>query len=141
MATVYSQEMTIINTGKEAYAGVVGGRMRRYRATVELKAQAADDVIELIEVPANETFAFGVIFASVTLGTATLAIGTADDAFAYMAEKTVTSADTPVFFVTTAAAAADTASETGVKTITATVGTAALPASGTLVVDIYTSGV
>lgn len=141
MATVYSKEMTIINTGKEAYAGVVGGRVRRYRATVELKAQAADDVIELIEVPANETFAFGVIYVSATLGTATLAIGTADDADAYMADDTVTTADTPVFFGTTAAAAADTASETGKTTITATVGTAALPASGTLVVDIYTSGV
>ncbi len=141
MATVYSNEKNLVNAGKNVYGGVVGGRMRRYRATVELKAQAADDVIELIDVPAPETFAFGVIFASVTLGTATLAIGTADDPDAYMAAKTVTTADTPVFFGTTAAAAADTASETGVKTITATVGTAALPASGTLVVDIYTSGV
>lgn len=141
MAKVYSKEMTIINAGKAVYAGVVGGRVRRYRATVELKAQAADDVIELIEVPANKTFAFGVIFTSVTLGKATLAIGTADDPDAYMVAKTVTTADAPVFFGTADAASADTTAKAGKTTITATVGSAALPASGTLVIDVYASDI
>ncbi len=141
MAKVYSNEKTSENEGKHVYGGYVGGRMRRYRAVVKLDGQASGDIIELVDIPAIETFAFGVLYTSVSLGTATLSIGTADDADEFMAAKTVTSADTPVFFGTSAAAGKDTACENGVRTVTATVGTAALPASGTLVVDVYTSGV
>lgn len=141
MATVYSNEKNAINGGKAVYGGVVGGRMRRYRATVSYASQASGTIIELIDVPAFQTFAFGVIFSSVALGTATLSVGTADEAAAYRTAATVPNADTPVFFGKTAQAAEAANGKTGVKTITATVGAAALPASGTLVVDIYTSGV
>lgn len=141
MATVYSKEKKLEEAGKHVSGKTVGGRVRRYRAVVELSAQASGDVIELVDVPAEETFAYGVLNVSESLGTATLSVGSLDDADEFMAAKTVTTANTPVFFGSAEAAAENTEGKTGVKTITATVGTAALPVSGTLVVDVYTSGV
>lgn len=145
MAETYSTEAdTYLNTTPRVAAegAVVGGRMRRYRATITCASQASGDTIVLNEIPAGSVFAYGVLNASATMGaSATIAIGTfttadvAIDADLYRAAATFTTADVPTPFsrnigVTDAAFTAATL-------VKLTIGTAALPSSGTLVVDLY----
>ena len=44
-----------------AFGGVHGGRLRRYRATVTMAAQADTDTVTLAKIPAGATFAFGML--------------------------------------------------------------------------------
>ena len=119
--------------------GVVGGRMRRFRATIEYNGQAIADTITLANVPPGMTFAYGVLTATATAGaSATIAIGTADAAGKYRAAATFTAANTPTLFGTAAAAGA--APSTAEETVIATIAAAALPDSDNyLVVDLYFS--
>lgn len=115
---------------------VVGGRLRRFRATITLASQADGDTVVLAKVPAGHTFAYGVINASATLGSSTVAIGIAGTAGKYRAAAAFTAAAPTLFGVAAAeAGAALTAEEVVILTNT----TAALPSSGTLVVDLYFS--
>lgn len=139
MAETYSTEATdYLNTTPSVFAdgSVVGGRLRRYRATITLASQASGDTIVLNKIPAGSVFAYGVLNASATLGaTATIAIGPSDSAALYRAAATFTTANTPTMFGTNSAMVADALSaDTEVKI---TIAAAALPASGTLVVDLY----
>lgn len=129
MAKTYSNEMTAELAGNHVIASVANGRLRRRRATVDLAAQASGDQIGLCAIGEGEYFVCGFLTASATLGTATLKIGTADDDDLYRAAA-----------VFTDAAKKDPAPKGGVEVV-ATVGTAALPASGVLIVDIITAGV
>lgn len=116
----------------------VGGRMRRYRATITLASQANADWILLARIPTGAMFAFGLITSSVTLATSVIAIGTSPTHGTngqYYAAAVFTTANQPVLFglaaaVGGAALAADTL-------IYLTSATAALPAAGTLVIDLY----
>lgn len=119
-----------------ANGGVVGGRLRRFRATVTLASQASGDTIVLAKLPAGYAFAFGIINASATLGTATVAIGNSTTAGKYRAAAVFTAA-APTLFGDVAAE--DDAALTAEETVIATVGSAALPSSGTMVVDIFAS--
>lgn len=119
-----------------ANGGVVGGRLRRFRATVTLASQADGDTIVLAKLPAGYAFAFGVINASATLGSSTIAIGTSGTAGKYRAAATFTAAAPTLFGVV---GAQDDAALTAEETVIATVGAAALPSSGTMVVDIFAS--
>lgn len=139
MAKTYSKEMTAELAGDHVIASVANGRLRRRRATIDLAAQANGDQIGLCEIGEGEYFVCGYLTASVSLGTATLKIGTADDDDMYRAAAVFTDADAPTAFGTTAAKA-DPAPKGGAEVV-ATVGTAALPASGVLIVDIITAGV
>jgi len=145
MAETYSNEATdYLNTTPSVFAdgSVVGGRLRRYRATITAASQAAADTIVLNKIPAGSVFAYGVLNASATMGaSATIAIGTfttadvAIDADIYRTAATFTTANTPTLFGNNLGAVdAAFTSDTLVKL---TVGTAALPSSGTLVVDLY----
>lgn len=128
--------------------GVVGGNVRRYRAVVTLAAQAAG-AYALVTLPPGHTFAYGVVTSSVSLGTSTIAVGIAGSAAKYKAAAVFTAVDTPTLFGNAAAVGAASAltstvgsspKGTGVdEAVILTVAAAALPASGTLVVDIYTS--
>ena len=128
MAKTYSKEMTAELAGDHVVASVANGRLRRRRATIDLSAQTSGDQIGLCEIGEGEYFVCGFLTASASLGAATLKIGAA-----------FTDADAPVAFGTTAAKS-DPAPKGGVEVV-ATVGTAALPASGVLIVDIVTAGV
>lgn len=139
MAKTYSNEMTAELAGNHVIASVANGRLRRRRATVDLAAQASGDQIGLCAIGEGEYFVCGFLTASATLGTATLKIGTADDDDLYRPAAVFTDADTPTPFGT-AAAKKDPAPKGGVEVV-ATVGTAALPASGVLIADIITAGV
>lgn len=139
MAETYATEVAGIDStpSTKSSGAVQGGRIRRFRATVTLAAQASGDTIVLADVPAGYAFAYGVLTASATLGTATLAVGVSGTATKYRAAATFTAADTPTNFGTAAGASA--AALSAKERVIATVGTASLPGSGTLVVDLYYS--
>ena len=147
MAQYLSNELAGTTTGLSTSAGVgykpkasvYGGRLKRMRATVTLAAQTTSDTLSLGNLPAGAVFAFGVINTDTSLGTSTLSIGTAASAAAYRAAATFTATDTPTLF---GKAAAEAGSDTGATTetqIVGTIATANLPASGTLVVDVFYS--
>jgi hypothetical protein len=139
MAETYASEISGQSTIPTTMANgaVVGGRIRRFRATVTLASQAADDTVVLAIVPAGYAFAYGVINASATLGsTATVAIGTASAAGKYRAAAVFTAAAPTLFGVV---GAVDDEPLTAPETVIMTVAAAALPSSGTCVVDLYFS--
>jgi hypothetical protein len=139
MAETFATEISGQSTTPATMANgaVVGGRLRRFRATVTLASQASGDTIVLTKVPAGYVFAYGVINASATLGaSATLAIGNATTATKYRAAAVFTAA-APTLFGDVAAQ--DDSAYTAQETIIATVGAAALPSSGTLCVDLFFS--
>jgi len=134
MATVYSSEATgPLNTTPATFAdgGVVGAPLRRIRGTYTMAGDASGTIIVVGKLPANARFAYGVLTASATLGTATIKIGTSSSDAAYMAAATFTTADTPTFFGK--AAAVSGTAPTSADNIIITTATASLPGSGTLV--------
>lgn len=139
MANTYSTEAQLLQNQPKQYpnASYAGGRLRRFRNTITLASQADGDTITCQPIPAGHVFAFGILTSSVSLGTSTIAIGVAGAAGKFRASA-VHTATTPTLFGLSAPAAADflTAGETPIVTNT----TAALPSSGTLVVDFYYSG-
>jgi hypothetical protein len=139
MAETYASEISGQSTIPTTMAngGVVGGRLRRFRATITLASQASGDTVVLAKIPAGHAFAYGVINASATLGgTATVAIGTAASAGKYRAAAIFTAAAPTLFGVSTAV---DDSALTEEETVIMTVGAAALPSSGTAIVDLYFS--
>ncbi len=140
MVTTYSSEaQSALNTvpARRVHGSVWTARLRRYRATIALAGQGSGDDIVLFRVPARSVFAHGVLNSSTSLGTATIAIGVAGTSNRYRNAATVTAADAPTLFgktaeVSGAALAADT-------DVLLTIAAAALPGSGTLVVDMYFS--
>lgn len=138
MAQTYSTEMSGQSSVPTTMAngGVVGGRLRRFRATVTLASQADGDTVVLTKLPAGYAFAYGIINASATLGSSTIAIGNSSSAGKYRAAAAFTAAAPTLFGVV---GAVDDAALTAEETVIATVGAAALPSSGTMVVDVYAS--
>lgn len=127
---------------------VFGGRMRRYRAILTLAAQDGVSIDLGMRIPPGHVFAFGVLSGSVSLGSSTLAIGISGATGKYRAAATHTATTATMFGVSAAVAATThTSSEIGSsplgegtnEDILATVATAALPGSGTLVIDMYFS--
>lgn len=142
MTIFYSAETTGIDSNpmiKPAAPNGYFSRLRRFRATVTLASQGTSDTIVLADIPAGMVFAGGELTSSVSLSTSTIAIGTAASTGKYKAAGTFTATDTPTpFGVTTAMAMAPLAAP---DRVIVTIGTAALPASGTLVIDLYFSDV
>jgi hypothetical protein len=139
MAETYASEISGQSTIPTTMAngGVVGGRLRRFRATITLASQASGDTVVLAKIPAGHAFAYGVINASATLGgTATVAIGTAASAGKYRAAAIFTAAAPTLFGVSTAV---DDSALTAEETVIMTIAAAALPSSGTCIVDLYFS--
>jgi hypothetical protein len=138
MAQTYATEVSGIDSIPVVKAGATHGQgssFKRYRATITLNSQASGDTIVLSDIPAGMLFAYGVLTASASLGTATLAVGNAATAGKYRAAAVFTATDTPTPFGL--ASAVSGAPSTATERVIATVGTAALPSSGTLVVDLY----
>lgn len=140
MVTTYSTEaQPALNTvpARRVDGSVWTARLRRFRATVALAGQANGDDVVLFRVPAGSVFAYGVLNTSATLGTATIAIGVAGTTNRYKNAATFTAANVPTLFGKTAeVSGAGLAADTDVLL---TVGAAALPGAGTLVVDMYFS--
>ena len=145
MATYLSNELggsanqTSAPVGYKPRASVYGGRLKRLRATVTLASQATTDTLQLGNLPAGAVFAYGVLNSSVSLGSSTLAIGISGTTGKYRAAATFTSTDTPTPFGPAVEAAASDAGLSAEQTVIGTIASAALPSSGTLVVDLYYS--
>lgn len=134
-----SANQTVAPTGYKPRATVYGARVKRMRATIALAAQATTDTLVLGNLPAGATFAYGVLTSTVSLGTSTLAVGIAGTTGKYRAAATFTATDTPTMFGTAAQVGAADPALAAEETVIGTIATAALPGSGTLVVDIYYS--
>lgn len=138
MPLLYSAETASLGTTQPRLSGFnVGGKIRRYVATITLASQATTDWILLARLRAGEKFIGGRITASATLGSSVVAVGTNATHASngqYRAAGTFTAVDTPTEFgLASAKASARLAVDTDVFL---TIATAALPSSGTLVIEI-----
>ncbi len=138
MAQTYATEVAGLGTTPvtNSNGAVQGGRIRRFRATIALASQADGDTVVLAQVPAGYAFAYGILNASATLGTSTIAVGIAGTAAKYRAAAVFTAAAPTLFGVSTAVDDAPLAAQ---EVVILTNTTAALPGSGTLIVDLYFS--
>jgi len=138
MAQTYATEVAGLGTTPvtNSNGAVQGGRIRRFRATIALDSQADGDTVVLAQVPAGYAFAYGILNASATLGSSTIAVGIAGTAAKYRAAAVFTAAAPTLFGVSTAVDDAPLAAQ---EVVILTNTTAALPASGTLIVDLYFS--
>jgi hypothetical protein len=84
--------------------------------------------------PIGATFLYGMLTASVSLGTSTIAIGITGTTGKYRAAATFTAVDTPTPFGDEAAMLTKL---TAADTVFITIATASLPGSGNLLVDMY----
>lgn len=148
MAEVKSNELTAMAGAtvplNPTSASSFNARIKRFRATFDLDEQASGDELVIVDnLPKEFVVLAALVTTTVTLDTATLSIDGTDLATGtktvgkYSAARTLTSVETPVLFGKTSGAQDRMANEK----ITATVGTAALPASGTLVIDLLCSSV
>lgn len=140
MATTYSTEAILaLNTkpSRKVDGSLWNARVRRFRATIPLAAQASADNIVLFRVPGGSRFAYGVLNASATLGAATVAIGVAGTTNKYKNAATFTAANAPTLFGKNAEVSGDALTKD--TDVLLTIGAAALPGAGTLVVDMYFS--
>lgn len=136
MATHQSKEYKDVLDGKIVVENEVNAKLRRFKATITLASQASGDVIQLFKVPAGYSFVTGILNSSASLSTATIEIGTAEDDDKYRASA-VHTATAPTLFG--AQAGFVKGGNTAEELVILTVGTASLPASGTLVVDMIFS--
>lgn len=139
MARTYANEVAGLGTSPTTKqdGGIQGGRLRRFRASFTMAAQAAGDDIVLAKVPAGYRFAFGIINASATMGaSATVAIGVTGATGKYRAAAVFTAAAPTLFGVSTAT---DDDALTAEEDVLLTIAVAALPGAGTAVVDLYYS--
>lgn len=134
-----SANQTAAPTGYKPRATVYGARVKRMRGTFTLASQATTDTLVVGNLPCGATFAYGVITASATLGTSTIAIGTSASTGKYRAAATFTAVDTPTMFGPAAVVGAADPALAADEQVIVTIATAALPSSGTLVIDLYYS--
>lgn len=130
---IKSNEMKAMDEGTLVSGVFVDAQVRRVRATITLNSQAQGK-ITLCEIPKGYLFLYGALNTSKTLGSSTLAIGDETTADLIMTAATLTDADKPVLFGKNAAVLTPF---TETKKLYLTVGAAALPAAGSLVVDMY----
>lgn len=133
-----SANQTSVPVGYKPAATVYGARLKRLRGSFTLNTQTTSDTLVIGNLPTGATFAYGKLTSSVSLGSSTVAIGITGTTGKYRAAATFTTADTPTDFGTAATVASATplAAE---EQVFVTIATASLPASGTLVVDLYYS--
>lgn len=134
-----SANQTVAPTGYRPRASVYHARLKRMRATIALAAQATTDTLILGNLPMGATFAFGVIVSSVSLGSSTLAIGISGTAGKYRAAAAFTAVDTPTLFGPASVIGAADPALAADEQVIGTIAAAALPGSGTLVIDLYYS--
>ena len=135
-----SANQTSAPVGYKPRAAVYQARLKRLRATFTYATQTTSDTLTIGILPVGATFAYGLITTSVSMGSSTLAIGITGTTGKYKAAgSAITATDTPTLFgVATVAGATDPALSAE-ETVIGTIGAASLPASGTLVVDLFYS--
>lgn len=133
MANTRAAQMTKLNAGTTPAPGFVDGTVRAFTETVTYASQAASDTIEVARLPKGAVVVGIQFCADTSSGTATLSMGTSGSPAKYRAAATFTATDTPTLVGKAAALNTALAAE---ETVILTVGTAALPASGTLQVTV-----
>jgi hypothetical protein len=119
MATYYSSETRQRGDGTPRPVGnaALNQRERVFRATIPLDVPplsasstgtviASGDIISCFRVPAGTRWLSGTLNTSVSLGTATIAVGVAGTPGKYRAAAVLTAVDTPTAFATALAQAA-----------------------------------
>lgn len=139
MPLLYPAELASLGTTQPRLSGFnVGGKIRRYVATITLGSQVAGtDWFLLARLRSGEKFIGGRITTSVSLGSSVAAIGTSATHASngqFRAAAAFTAVDTPTEFgLASAKAGARLSADTDVFLTWAS---ANLPASGTLVIEI-----
>ncbi|MCA3186949.1 MAG: hypothetical protein INH13_25690 [Cupriavidus sp.] len=139
MPLLYPAELASLGTTQPRLSGFnVGGKLRRYVATITLASQVAGtDWFLLARLRSGEKFIEGRITSSVSLGSAVVAIGTNSTHASngqFRAAAAFTAVDIPTLFgLASAKAGARLAADTD---IFMTWASANLPASGTFVAEI-----
>lgn len=136
MAVLYgTNSANLASTPAPALDGdVMGGRVRVYADRITLATQTTSDTIVIARVPAGSAFLFGMLTASVSLGTSTVAIGITGTTGKYRAAATFTAVDTPTPFGDDAATNVKITTQ---ETIFITIAVASLPGSGTLATQLF----
>ncbi len=139
MAVLYAANATsAFNTNPPTKNGpeVGGGKLRVLTDTVTYATQTTSDTIVLFgkRIPVGATVVAGYLTTSVTTSTATIAIGITGSTTKYKAAGAVTTTDVPQWFGTAAGGLSQTTTE---EQVFITIGTASLPASGTLDVVLF----
>jgi|GEM_PF-3479987 len=136
MATLHGQQMTKLRVSPRAVPapGYVDGTVRCFVETVSLASQGTADTVEVARLPKGAVPLYGVLNSDTSLGTSTLAVGVSGDSGRYRAAATFTATDTPTLFAPADEAGAALAAE---EIVFLSIGTAALPASGTLRVMLF----
>ena len=136
MAVLYGANTTPRSTTPPGQldGSVQGGNVRVYREKITLASQTTSDTIVVAYPSTGETFLHGVITTDTSLGSSTVAIGVTGTTGKYRAAATFTATNTPTLFGVGAAQASKLTSD---ETVFITIGAASLPASGTLIVDLY----
>lgn len=130
---------TTAPVGYKPRATVYGARLKRLRGSFTLATQTTSDTLVIGTLPTGATFAFGKLTSSVSLGTSTVAVGITGATGKYRAAAVFTAVDTPTDFGVATQVAQSDAGLAAEETVFVTIATASLPASGTLVVDLYYS--
>lgn len=128
MANTLGDIMTLLAAGATPDPGRVAGTLRVFNEQVTLASQPISDTIEVAKLPRGAVPLFGIVTSSVSLGTSTVAIGISGTVAKYRAAATLAATAGEVFGEGGGVGGTLVAEET----VIATVGVAALPASGTL---------
>ncbi|UCH75183.1 MAG: hypothetical protein JSU82_04885 [Rhodospirillales bacterium] len=131
MATLHGTQMGKLRVAPQAVPdpGFVDGTLRVFCEEIALSGQPTADTVAVARLPKGAVPLFGVLLTDTPLGTATIALGVAGDGGRYRAAAPLTVTDTPELFGTVAATGAALGAE---ETVLLSIGTAALPRSGTL---------
>ena len=140
MAQTYSTELagiTSLPVVKASALQAYGARLKRFRASIVLASQAIGDTVVVGLIPAGYVFAGCEVSTDTSLGTATIALGTAALANKYANASTLTALNAQALIGNVAQLMAGPL--TAQETVLLTVAVAALPAAGNLLVDLYFS--
>lgn len=148
MAETYSNELDgVLNATTEppvkAEGYGVGARVRVVRSTIDLASQANGDTIVIAKPQAGMVFSHGLVTTDTSLGTSTISIGDTNDSDGYRADAVLTATNTPEVFGTIPGINDTTNGPIvydGSTEVKITIGTADLPASGRMVVDLVYLG-
>lgn len=135
MADYNGVQSALLASNQLAEVSFVGGRLRVFNEQVAYASQASGKTIKVGQLPKGAIPIAFIINTDTSTGSATLELGDGTTADKFAAAAAYTSANKPWFVGVQATGAAALASQTDVI---ATIGTAALPASGNLsVITLY----
>lgn len=134
MTALYGTQMTLVNAGTTTDPALVDGTVRAFVETVTYATQTTSDTIAVARLPKGAVPLGFELTTSVSTSTATIALGITGSTAKYKAAAAFTTTDTPTRFGKAAALGTALTAE---EEVIITIGTASLPASGTLRVVTY----